>query len=59
MPALFITLTANDSWIELKKILSEKKNIAAIFNPVEVCEFFFRKLNLIMRDITSGKGIFI
>ncbi|RNA06979.1 DNA helicase ATP, partial [Brachionus plicatilis] len=47
LPALFLTLTANDSWCELKSILSGKKKTAAIFNPIEV----------LMKEIKSDNGL--
>ncbi|CAF0707230.1 unnamed protein product, partial [Brachionus calyciflorus] len=58
LPSLFVTLTANDSWPELKKILSTKKNKSSIFNPVEVSEFFFHRLYAVMEEIKSKNGIF-
>ncbi|RNA25840.1 hypothetical protein BpHYR1_020934 [Brachionus plicatilis] len=57
MPSLFLTLTANDSWCELKSILYGKKKSAAIFNPFEDCEFFYRTLNLVMKEIKSDNGV--
>lgn len=52
-----MTLTANDSWPELKQILSNNKNKSSIMNPVEVSEYFFQRLYLMMEHINSKKGM--
>ena len=41
---IFFTLTANDSWPELKDIISQYENPASILHPVEPTEYFFSAL---------------
>ncbi|CAF1074181.1 unnamed protein product [Brachionus calyciflorus] len=53
LPNLFVTLTANDSWPELKILLEKNKNKCPLFNPVEVSEYFFNRLSSIMKQVNS------
>ena len=53
-PKLFLTFTANDSWPGLKNILKNYENQCPIFHPVDVCEFFFQRFFLIMKEIKNG-----
>jgi hypothetical protein len=41
---IFFTLTANDSWPELKDILSQYENPASILHPVELTEYVFQRI---------------
>ncbi len=54
LPQLFITVTANDTWPEIVDILKKYPNKASIFHPVDVSEFFFKRLQLIMQLFKNG-----
>lgn len=54
LPQLFITVTANDLWPELVDILKIYPNKASIFHPVDVSEFFFKRLQLLMQLFKNG-----
>jgi hypothetical protein len=60
LPNLFVTLTQNDSWPELKQLLQKypKDKRATIFNPVDVSEYFFKRFGLVLNEIKKKNGIF-
>ena len=51
---LFITLTSNDSWPGLKKKLQNYDDKCPIHHPVDVSEYFFQRLHLIISQIKKG-----
>jgi hypothetical protein len=56
LPDLFVTLTANDSWPELKDALKNSKTKASIHNPVLVADYFLKRLQLILDEIKKENG---
>ncbi|CAC5390818.1 unnamed protein product [Mytilus coruscus] len=55
---LFVTLTANDSWIELKTILSQYDNPQSILHPVDTTEYFFKRFNSIKPLLFGSLSVF-
>ncbi|VDI27033.1 Hypothetical predicted protein [Mytilus galloprovincialis] len=55
---LFVTLTANDSWKELKTILSQYDNPQSILHPVDTTEYFFKRFNSIKPLLFGSSSVF-
>ncbi len=52
---LFVTITANDSWPELLKILTQYENSSPVMNAHDVSEYFFKRFDGCY-DIIVGKN---
>ena len=55
---IFFTLTANDSWPELKDILSQYENPASILHPVEPTEYLFQRFSTVKSLIFGSSSVF-
>ena len=54
MPHYFVTLTANDSWLQLKACLA---SVRSVIRPVETTQYFIERFGL-MKDLLYGKSVF-
>ena len=55
MPDFFVTLTANDSWTELKKFLN---GVAPHFRPVETAVLFMQRFRALKPLLWGNKSVF-
>ena len=54
LPDLFKTLTANDSWQGLEQKLNNYEDILPLHHPVDVSEYFFQRLHILISQIKKG-----
>ncbi len=55
---IFLTITANDSWPELIKILSQYENSSPVMNAQDVSEYFFKRFDACYDVIHGKKSVF-